>query len=179
MTPRKRAACPVCGLSYAISRAGRIGRHNGVNRAGFSTGQLCEGVGQLVPRGSGMTADDWNAAHPIGTPVLAWPGTREFEPLKTHTRTPAWTLGHGAAVVSVEGYAGGIALTHIEPVPGLCRAVSEHGDVCVNPENHTGLCRSGVGRKHVSSPEKASKPWVWDRSAAVARAAAPTPEETL
>ncbi|WP_436759374.1 hypothetical protein [Streptosporangium sp. V21-05] len=63
-----------------------------------------------------MTADDWNALHPIGTPVLAWPGTRDDEPLTTRTRTPAWTLGHGAPVVSVEGVAGGIFLTHIEAV---------------------------------------------------------------
>lgn len=34
--------------------------------------------------------------------------------LDTVTRTPAWTLGHGAAVVSVEGYAGAIALTHVD-----------------------------------------------------------------
>lgn len=63
-----------------------------------------------------MTADDWNRLFPIGTPVLAWPGVRDAEPMRTQTRTPAWTLGHGAPVVSVEGYPGGIALTHIEPV---------------------------------------------------------------
>lgn len=124
-----------------------------------------------------MNADDWNATYPIGTPVLAWPWTRDDEPLKTHTRTPAWTLGHGAAVVSVEGRTGGIALTHIEVAPGLCRAVSEHGDVCVNPEDHRGLCRSGVGRKHVSSPGQAGKPWFWYRDSATARAAAPETTE--
>ncbi|WP_433364203.1 hypothetical protein [Streptosporangium sp. CA-115845] len=69
-----------------------------------------------------------------------------------------------------EGHAGGIALTHIKPVPGgheadECRAVSKHGDVCVRPKEHTGLCRSGVGRKHVSSPEKAGRPWHWYRAA--------------
>jgi hypothetical protein len=63
----------------------------------------------------------WNAAHPVGTPVLAWPGTRDDEPLVTRTRTPAWTLGHGAAVVSVEGRSGGIALTHIQPVEDVSR----------------------------------------------------------
>ncbi|MFB6813064.1 hypothetical protein ACFCV8_00755 [Streptomyces sp. NPDC056347] len=63
-----------------------------------------------------MTADEWNARHPVGTPVLAYPGTRDAEPLDTVTRTPAWTLGHGAAVVSVEGEAGGICLTHVDPI---------------------------------------------------------------
>ncbi|MFD9950560.1 hypothetical protein ACFWYW_57470 [Nonomuraea sp. NPDC059023] len=61
-------------------------------------------------------ATAWNAVHPVGTPVLAWPGTRDDEPLVTRTRTPAWTLGHGAAVVSVEGRSGGINLTHIQVV---------------------------------------------------------------
>jgi hypothetical protein len=63
-------------------------------------------------------ADQWNAAHPVGTPVHAWPIHRGDPPMITRTRTPAWTLGHGAAVVSVEGYAGGISLTHIEPRDG-------------------------------------------------------------
>lgn len=48
-----------------------------------------------------------------------------------------------------------------------CGAVSEHGDVCVRQDEHTGLCRS-VGRRHASSPEKAGKPWRWYRSADVA-----------
>jgi len=63
---------------------------------------------------TGTTADQWNAAHPVGTPVLAWPASRDDEPMTTRTRTPAWTLGHGTAVVSVEGYTGGISLGHIE-----------------------------------------------------------------
>lgn len=61
-----------------------------------------------------VTAEEWNAAHPVGTPVLAYPLTRDDEPLRTRTRRPAWTLGHGMPVVSVEGHAGGIALTHID-----------------------------------------------------------------
>lgn len=65
-----------------------------------------------------MTADEWNARYPVGTPVTAFPVTRDDEGLTTVTRTPAWTLGHGAAVVSVDGYAGGICLTHVDPMPG-------------------------------------------------------------
>jgi hypothetical protein len=63
-------------------------------------------------------ADRWNAAYPVGTPVVAWPGARTDEPLWTRTRTPAWRLGHGASVVSVDGYAGGICLTHVDPRGG-------------------------------------------------------------
>ncbi|MFD8919397.1 hypothetical protein ACFV0Y_16460 [Streptomyces sp. NPDC059569] len=89
-----------------------------------------------------MTADEFNALHPVGTPVVAYPGVRPEHPvavayrkaaeagrtfrsetdpckrLETVTRAPAWTLGHGAPVVSVDGYAGGICLTHVDVVPG-------------------------------------------------------------
>lgn len=87
-------------------------------------------------------ADAFNAAHPIGTPVVAYPGIRPEHPvavahqkrvkegrtygdtdpckrLETTTRTPAWTLGHGEPVVSVEGYAGGICLSHVDVVPAV------------------------------------------------------------
>ena len=71
-------------------------------------------------------ADAWNAAHPIGTRVIAYPSVRpEYNAaiaadtrLITTTRTPAWILGHGEPVVSVEGYAGGICLTHVDVVTG-------------------------------------------------------------
>lgn len=69
----------------------------------------------------------WSAVHPVGTPVLAWPGTRDDEPFVTCTRTPAWTLGHGAAVVSVEGRAGGIALTHIQLIDPSGQEVAVRG----------------------------------------------------
>ncbi|MFJ2778082.1 hypothetical protein [Kitasatospora sp. NPDC087315] len=88
-----------------------------------------------------MNAEQWNALHPIGTPVVAYPGVRPEDPLAAAvrkrqadgrfleeadadlcraltivTRTPAWTLGHGDPVVSVEGYPGGIHLTHIDVI---------------------------------------------------------------
>ncbi|MGW7053068.1 hypothetical protein [Streptomyces sp. NPDC054887] len=70
-------------------------------------------------------ADEWNRLHPIGTPVVAYPGIRpegrfagwDCKRLETVTRTPAWTLGHGKPVVSVEGYPGGISLTHVDVIP--------------------------------------------------------------
>ncbi|WP_405888792.1 hypothetical protein OG762_36490 [Streptomyces sp. NBC_01136] len=61
-----------------------------------------------------MNAEQFNAAHPVGTPVVAYPGTRDDEGLIVKTRTPAWELGHGAPVVSVDDYAGGICLTHVD-----------------------------------------------------------------
>ncbi|MEU9793801.1 hypothetical protein AB0E27_24765 [Streptomyces sparsogenes] len=61
------------------------------------------------------TATEWNALYPTGTPVTAYPLTRNDAPLTTRTRSVAWTLGHGEPVVMVEGYAGGIALSHVDP----------------------------------------------------------------
>lgn len=55
---------------------------------------------------------------PIGTPVYAYPATRNDRRLVTKTRTPVWTIGDGDEVVSVEGYPGGIALTHIDIIKG-------------------------------------------------------------
>ena len=63
-----------------------------------------------------MTADEFNAAYPVGTLVRYWPGMRYRHPgVESRTRTPAWTIAD-TPVVSVKGYPGGIALTHIEVV---------------------------------------------------------------
>lgn len=70
-----------------------------------------------------LTAAQWNERYPVGTPVVAYPMLRPEDPafgafggqrLDTHTRTVAWELGHGEPVVSVDGYAGGISLEHID-----------------------------------------------------------------
>lgn len=79
----------------------------------------------LVRRAEVVSAARWNYEHPVGTPVVAYPAVRPGHPaydpasrLEAVTRTPAWTLGHGQPVVSVEGYAGGIALTHVGVIGG-------------------------------------------------------------
>lgn len=56
----------------------------------------------------------WNEAHPVGTPVTAYPGVRGENALTTRTLSTAWLLGDHTPVVLVEGYAGGIALDHID-----------------------------------------------------------------
>lgn len=63
-----------------------------------------------------MTAAEFNAAHPVGSRVIA--RLDDGRHVYTATRTPAWDLGHGAPVVAVHGHVGGIALTHIDVTGG-------------------------------------------------------------
>lgn len=76
---------------------------------GAASDQLVQALEHLHP----LTAEQFNAAHPVGTPVRYWPQDRLGEATDSRTRTPAWTLGSGHAVVSVEGASGGIALSHV------------------------------------------------------------------
>jgi hypothetical protein len=67
-----------------------------------------------------QTAESWNVAHPVGTPVRYWPIYPPIEgipPVDTTTRSEAWTLGDGSVVVLVEGKTGGVHLSHIEVLP--------------------------------------------------------------
>lgn len=45
-------------------------------------------------------------------PVL--PPIESAPPVESRTRSEAWELGHGAAVVLIEGRPGGVDLTHLE-----------------------------------------------------------------
>lgn len=58
----------------------------------------------------------WNDDHPIGTPVRYWPGFREGDGRRGATRSTAFIAGKRdpEPVVFVEGYAGWIALSHVE-----------------------------------------------------------------
>lgn len=63
-----------------------------------------------------LTAEAFNAKYPVGTPVRYWPGVREGAGTESKTRSEAWLMGGHSVVVKVEGYAGGIALTHVEVI---------------------------------------------------------------
>ena len=82
-----------------------------------------------------MTAEqvvEWfNDTHPLGTDVTYWPGAKSGEARQGQTRTPAWVLPSGDPVVSITGYAGGIALTHV-----VCAQHDTHA-IEVDPENES------------------------------------------
>jgi hypothetical protein len=58
----------------------------------------------------------WNAKHPVGTPVVVSPyrGCDDDELIKTATRSEAWPMPSGHAVVKVEGKAGGYGLGFVK-----------------------------------------------------------------
>lgn len=63
--------------------------------------------------------DAWNYAHPVGTPVVAYPGCRpedcpNDERIVTSTRSKAQVLGGHTAVVWVHGHSACITLSHID-----------------------------------------------------------------
>ncbi|MGW6531386.1 hypothetical protein [Streptomyces venezuelae] len=65
----------------------------------------------------------FNAAYPVGTPVIAYPGARpedcaDVTRIETTTRSRATVLGGHTAVVWVNGHGACIALTHIDARPG-------------------------------------------------------------
>ncbi len=63
-------------------------------------------------------ADAWNAAYPVGHPVLVrdcgeastWPNGQ------TVTRTPAWVPSLSGVLVSLEGHCGGFGLEYLTPL---------------------------------------------------------------
>jgi len=63
----------------------------------------------------GPSSKKWNDEHEVGTPVRYWRGARRGEGRTGRTRSLAWDLC-GSPVVSIEGTAGGIALTHVEVI---------------------------------------------------------------
>ena len=64
-----------------------------------------------------MTAEQFNAQVPVGTRVKYFPiiGGKEF--ICTNTRSEAWEMC-GAAIVKVEGKAGGVDIEAIEVLEG-------------------------------------------------------------
>ena len=60
-----------------------------------------------------MNAGTWSIQHPVGTTVDV--ELDDGSVLQTTTRSVAWTLGDGTAVVMVEGIRGGYRLSRVTP----------------------------------------------------------------
>jgi hypothetical protein len=63
----------------------------------------------------------WNDMFPVGTAVRYWTWAREGIGKTSTTRTLASVLSGHTAVVWVEGEAGCISLSHVEPIRGGTR----------------------------------------------------------
>lgn len=61
----------------------------------------------------GGEVEAWNGSHPVGTEVILTED--DGSETRTTTRSEAWYLGHGEAVVKVKGRAGGYLLGRIRP----------------------------------------------------------------
>lgn len=73
-------------------------------------------ISKSSPTKQRALVEEWNAANPIGTKVRYWTGVIEGSGKKSTTRTTAQMLSEHTAVVWVEGCAGCISLSHVEPV---------------------------------------------------------------
>lgn len=66
-----------------------------------------------LPEVGAALVEAFNREWPPGTPCTL---VKDFgEAIETRTRSKAWTLGHGAAVVLVDGISGGYALERVIP----------------------------------------------------------------
>lgn len=61
----------------------------------------------------GESADDWNKKHRIGTPVVVV--RDDGSQVLSVTRSDAYLLGHGQAVILLEGFRGCYALDRVAP----------------------------------------------------------------
>lgn len=55
----------------------------------------------------------WNERVPPGSLVRYWPVALEGTSQVSRTRSEAWSLGHGAPIVKIEGIVGGVSIDHL------------------------------------------------------------------
>ncbi|MBL8061000.1 MAG: hypothetical protein JNK63_09835 [Chthonomonas sp.] len=60
----------------------------------------------------------WNKCYPVGTPVRFWPMALDGESKVSKTRSEATIINERSTVpvVWIEGHAGCVALSHVEPI---------------------------------------------------------------
>jgi len=68
------------------------------------------------PQKQQKLVDDWNAKHPVGTPVTRYALINPLrQPSETATRSEAWLMGGHTAMVMVNGVAGGVLVESVVP----------------------------------------------------------------
>lgn len=74
--------------------------------------------GTAQSRYAAEEASEFNREHPVGTPVLFWPGLREGKGKLARTRSAAKVFAGHTAAVLIEGHIGVVALSHVEVIRG-------------------------------------------------------------
>lgn len=62
-----------------------------------------------------MRAKEFNKLYPVGTRFKYIPILGCKRRIRTKTRSEAWDLGYGDALVKIEGRSAGVDITHLEP----------------------------------------------------------------
>lgn len=118
-----------------------------------------------MPERPTTTVARWNRLHPIGTPVLAYPGARPERDkngtrLTTRTRSAASVLGDHTAVVWVEGHSACIALTHVDPDhTANLPALAVPCPACASPAGQLCTSHSGTRPRHNDVHQTRTAAW--------------------
>lgn len=96
----RRGDCSVCGQDYALTLDGLIRRHNGMTRAGFSTGERCDGTRRPPAPRPGAERDRAVNANTVGTCDGC---RREEQPLTEMVPGTAWLCVDRAACMAAGG----------------------------------------------------------------------------
>lgn len=100
-----------CGVQVDVPRSLKAGDIVSFRREGEQrTKTIRYPIAAIEPD---MTAEAFNAKHPVGTACRYYPVAGDRTHDKTKTRSEAWPLGHGAVVVKIEGHAGGVDINHL------------------------------------------------------------------
>lgn len=62
-----------------------------------------------------MTAEEFNEKYPVGSSFIYQAVKYLRGGIPVQTRSEAWELGHGEAVVKVTDKAGGVSIEHLTP----------------------------------------------------------------
>ncbi|WP_432130548.1 hypothetical protein [Streptomyces tendae] len=119
-----------------------------------------------------MNAEQFNARHPVGTPVFAYPGCRPEDGagtrLVTRTRTEAQLSASGHPVVWVEGEGSYISLTHVDPVAEDVWEEARKAEKQAEPETPSVPARLSPEREaEIAARHETATPGPWSANAQI------------